>query len=509
MKKLFAVLILIAMFAATVTACNGTEEPSDVSNVFSERADASDSDSSAPKPETENNCWLPEKNWDTTLVWASVDSKDRDTDIRNFEIWCEEDLGDTLSKTVVERSDWLQNTYGIVIDLIKGPEDGPVGYAKTAVEASLPLDVISQGAIYIAESLSSGYYYDIREINSNYNDGKGWISMSEPYWDQGVINDLSINHKVFMLTGDALLYDDEATWVMFFNKKMVEDYGFENPYTTVKNKEWTCDRLYEYAKLVTMPVGEKPLWQPDAHDKWGLVTISDDGVFFMLGFEQPMVTKDSNDLPVMRFTDERYIDITQKLISMLMDENVVGYAERFGAWNSGVYQREKGIFAAGDAMFMPQQLAVLSDPIFQDSDVDIGVIPMPMADELQEDYAASGNMYWTMMIAIPITNVKNLEATLFALEAMAWYGDKYIMPEYYEKVLKLQKFRDEDAEEMLDLIFSKKTYEMGCVYNWGNMVDFYHHLVGSKSTDVVSKYESYKDQYQAAIDDTIAAFTAE
>ena len=179
----------------------------------------------------------------------------------------------------------------------------------------------------------------------------------------------------------------------------------------------------------------------------------------------------------------------------------------YGAWNSGVYDTEVQIFANGDAMFMPASVSIMNSPKIKETDVDIGIIPMPKADNIQEDYTSSSNVYSLEMVAIPLTNTTNLEATLFTLEAMAWYGKQYITPEYYEKVLKLQKFRDEEAEEMLDLIFRNRTYDMGIAYNWSDMIQFYNWLISGRSTDVVSKFEANRQKFQEAIDNAIATFS--
>ena len=165
------------------------------------------------------------------------------------------------------------------------------------------------------------------------------------------------------------------------------------------------------------------------------------------------------------------------------------------------------MFANGDALFMPHSMAMLNSQQIKESEVDIGVIPMPKADEIQEDYSSSSNVYHLQMVAVPITNTANLEATLYALEAMAWYGQQYVTPQYYEKVLKLQKFRDEDAEEMLDLIFKNRTYDMAIAYNFSDMIQFYNKLLGGRTTDIVSKFDASRAAYQEAIDNAIATFT--
>lgn len=256
-----------------------------------------------------------------------------------------------------------------------------------------------------------------------------------------------------------------------------------------------------------MATGDKLTWVAEDHNKWGMITQSVDCIMFMMGCGQNMIAKDSNDLPYMRITEQRNIDVAQKVVSMLIDENFVGVADFYGAWNTGVYDVEIQMFANGDALFMPNYINMLTSPSIKESDVDIGVLPMPKADEIQENYSSSASVYYLQMVAVPLSNTANLEATLYALEAMAWYGERYVNPQYYEKVLKLQKFRDEDSEEMLDLIFRNRTYDMAIAYNFSDMIQFYNTLLGDRTTDIVSKFDAKQSAYQDAINNAIDAFT--
>lgn len=511
MKKLYALLLVVVMLAASLVACNDNNtnsEPTDQSKGNESTASVGEASEAVSEPENAG-CWLPEKKWNTTLIWATnQDKTNPGADTHTWEIWCEEEIeGDSVSRAVLNRSRWLQDTYGIEIEMLFNPMDGPSKYASIALQAGQPLDVVTDGANHLAPELVNGNFYDYNDINPRFNDGKGWLTMDADYWDQNSRSAYSILNKVFMLTGDYCLVDDECTWAMLFNKDMVKQYGYESPYKTVKDGNWTIDTLYKYCKEVTMPSGDKLTWVAEDHNKWGLVTQGFDGLMFMMGCGQSMVAKDDEDKPYLRIGEQRHIDVAQKVISMLIDENAVGFADLYGAWDSGVYDTEVQIFANGDAMFMPASVSIMNSPKIKETDVDIGIIPMPKADNIQEDYTSSSNVYSLEMVAIPLTNTTNLEATLFTLEAMAWYGKQYITPEYYEKVLKLQKFRDEEAEEMLDLIFRNRTYDMGIAYNWSDMIQFYNWLISGRSTDVVSKFEANRQKFQEAIDNAIATFS--
>lgn len=511
MKKLYALLLVAIMLAASLVACNDNSTNSEATDLSTVSEVTASVEASESVSEAENTgCWLPEKNWNTTITWATqYNEEDPTSDVRYYEIWCEEDLGDIVSQAVVERSRWLESQYGISIEMVYNPTGGVVSYAQLCAESDLPLDVITGAVFSIAPTLENGYFYDFKEINAQFNDGNGWLRLDEDYWDQNSMRDYSFANRVFMLTGDICLYDDENTWAMFFNKEMADEYGFESPYKTVKDGNWTIDTLHEYCKQVTMATGDKLTWVVEDHNKWGMVTQTFDCIMFMMGCGQSMISKDTDDLPYLRIDDQRNIDVAQKVVSMLIDESFVGVADFYGAWNTGVYNVEVQMFASGDVLFMPNNIRMFSNQSIKESEVDIGVIPMPKADEIQEDYSSSSNVYGLQMVAVPITNTANLEATLYALEAMAWYGQQYVNPQYYEKVLKLQKFRDENAEEMLDLIFKNRTYDMAIAYNFSDMIQFYNKLLGSRTTDIVSKFEASRDAYQKAIDNAIATFTAQ
>ena len=45
-----------------------------------------------------------------------------------------------------------------------------------------------------------------------------------------------------------ILMDNEATLCVLFNKKLADDYGFEDFYDMVKRGTWTIDRMTEFAK---------------------------------------------------------------------------------------------------------------------------------------------------------------------------------------------------------------------------------------------------------------------
>ena len=191
---------------------------------------------------------------------------------------------------------------------------------------------------------------------------------------------------------------------------------------------------------------------------------------------------------------------------MMIDSDYVAVADFYGNYTQS-YTWEKQIFANGKALFMPYSISVVSDSIIREADIHYGILPMPKADENQENYSSSSTVYWSSFMSIPISNDEKLEATVYCLEAMAYYGYEHCTEEYYERTLKYKRFEDDESMDMLDLIFRNRTYDLGAIFNFGDtgkgdgMLYFYTSLLGSKNNTFASSFEAKYDTFQASIDD--------
>lgn len=192
------------------------------------------------------------------------------------------------------------------------------------------------------------YFWNYYELDN------GYIDLNADYWDQSAIEALSIANHLYYITGEAIVSDNAATWAMYYNKDLLADNGLQNPVELVDAGTWTIDALYEMCKAVATKVstGDTMSYDPADGDVWGMVTQAYDGLAFMWGAEQSMITKDEDDLPIMRIENERNVSAWQKISAMLYDKSCVGVADLFGPW-SEMYAKESQIFTNGNAAFMP------------------------------------------------------------------------------------------------------------------------------------------------------------
>ena len=411
----------------------------------------------------------------------------------------EELNNEPVNDAFYERNALIKEQYGIEINAIyPQPEEDYIQMLKDdMISGSNEYDCIIGQFAYTAPLVLEGLLYDLNDVGNDY------LHLDMEWWDQTLIQQTSINNNVYFVSGDALVEDDEATWAIYFNKDLVESYGIENPYDIVREDRWTFDTMHELIQEVSLTHGSTKSFDPAVGDVWGMVAQSYDFLIFMQGAGQTLVDN-SGDEPVLRIDDERNIQVFMNFTNMMYDEENVGIADRHGYWKD-TYANEGKIFANGNALFMPYSISLVSEPDMRDAEIHYGLLPMPKADELQEKYTTSINVYHYPIIAIPTSNVEKLDVTCYALEAMAFYGKELVTEEYYDRTLTYKRFQDDESRDMLDLIFRNRTYDLGTIFNFhggdnDGALYFYTHLIGDLKTDIVSLYESKKNSYQSGLE---------
>ena len=508
MKRIVSLLLIVMLAVTAFAACSeGGDDNSKAESKAESKADTSAADESEIEESSVDPCPLEQKFWDKSVSLLMADSKNQ----FRGEFWLDEVEDDSaLAAVFAERSALLKEKYGLSID-VHYVESGAalVEELTQAINGGTPYNLVANAAYNLAPKTIDGYFWDLYEANDEVNGGKGYINFDAEYWDQGIIEDMSIAGRMYFLTGDLCVSDDNATWAMLFNKGLIDKHSLENPYELVNSGSWTLDKMCEMAKEVVLMHGEKMSYNPEDGDVWGVLGQTYDGLMYMLGFGCAKIQKNADDIPELCITDQRNIDCFDKLYTMFVDQSYCGIADFYGAWNSGIYGDETRIFVNGNALFMSQNVNALFGDAFTESDVEYGIVPMPKVNEDQENYCASGNVYSVTVAAIPVCcPTEDLDVTVFTLEALAYYGKEMITPSYYSLVLKGQKTKDEESEKNLDLIFKSRRYDLSDTYNFANdMIQFYNHVFGNKNSNkYVSQCDAHFDSYQSAIDKFVEAF---
>ena len=93
------------------------------------------------------------------------------------------------------------------------------------------------------------------------------------------------------------------------------------------------------------------------------------------------------------------------------------------------------------------------------------------------------------------------------IEACSAWAKNYITTAYYEVNLRYRDLRDNESEEMLDIIFDNIVYDIGQCYNFGGFTTMFYELTQNRSADIVSNIESRKTQAQEKIDELVEMYS--
>lgn len=321
-----------------------------------------------------------------------------------------------------------------------------------------------------------------------------YIDMKKPYWNQNIVDSLSVGDNVYILIGDINWTTMCETAVCFFNKQVQQDMNIPNLYELVDNGKWTFEMLQELASGISADIDGDGKF--NENDRYGCIQNLIVGIYsYQLAADTHTVIKEK-DGPKLQFNTEKMQSILEYLIRLCYDDNT-SYVDSFDYANSS-----KGvkIFFDNRALFL---LATLEHgEYFRQFDADFGIVPYPKYDEGQENYRSTSDQ-WGLSCVIPKT-ATNLTFNGVITEALCSGSAIHITNTYYNKVLIGKQTRDEESARMLDIVFDNLIYDFGICYCTNLDYMPLPSLVSKKSTDLTSwfaKRESaLKAQYQKLYD---------
>ena len=88
------------------------------------------------------------------------------------------------------------------------------------------------------------------------------------------------------------------------------------------------------------------------------------------------------------------------------------------------------------------------------------------------------------------------------IEALGAESKNKVTPVYYDKCMKSMYVRDEEDEEMLDIIFDSRCFDLGSVFNWGGILWEFMNI----NTNFASRFDAIADAAQAQLEETLEYF---
>lgn len=486
-QRLLCAVLLVCMILSSLVACgNGKEKSEDTS--VSETGGENDSGSAKENALPD----LPAVNYEG-YKFRILNATQESLKHMNLQLTAQEEAsGDALNDAIYQRNSIISERYGI--EIVETQLEGvtPIlDMAKKSISAGLDeFDLIMNDTVRGIPLAQQGMLTDFHTVPH--------IDMTKPYYDQNMVKDNSIANKLFFLGGDFSLSHDSSTIAMFFNKKLIADYGLTAPYQLVREGKWTFKEFFEMAKVCTDDLDGNGAY--DENDRYGYLSLN--FVAFPALIESAglkYVTKNENDIPSLAINNEKFFNVYSTLIDSMYYGNMF-----FDADAAGNHRLQDVMFPANQALFWTELLNWSS--ILREMDADFGILPHPKYDETQSDYHVL--VFNPFFMMIPQTN-QNLDRTGVIIEALCAESYQSVKPVYYDTMLKTKVSRDDESGDMLDIMFANRTYELAQLY-WGSEIfdTFNDNLSKKRNPNVTSFLERYETKINTAIDKTVSVFEA-
>ncbi|MBO4423324.1 MAG: extracellular solute-binding protein [Clostridia bacterium] len=470
MKKITVILLAAALLFTSIAMASCAENDPG--------ATTTKADETTAEPETEpaSTERLPDPVPELDLGNMTVTFIVRGSSYAEWEsqdIFEEEDSDDPIKSAVFRRNMTLQDKYHCTIE--QYGSSSPGADAKKAINANT--DEYQVLMCDTQETLGLAQSNLLADLNAL--DG---IDTKNPWWDQNLVKNCSIGGRLYFATGDISIMDNDATWVLMFNKKMISDLDLESPYDLVKNNEWTYDKMFEMMQVAKSD--ENGNGKVDINeDRFGFATHNSSLGAFYYAAGLKVIEKDADDIPYFPEQNAEYVNLVlDKSIKIWSDKSLTASADRDG-FDMPTLQ---GIFEEGRSLFLGEVMQLVFR--LRAMEIDFGLIPFPKYDSAQQNYGHFVHST-SAMLSIP-ANCKNIEKIAAFVEAMSYESMYTLTPAYYETALTGKYFRDPESKEMLDIILQSRTFDLGSthMFDWGGVASVFTSLLSKGSNAYASNY---------------------
>jgi ABC-type glycerol-3-phosphate transport system substrate-binding protein len=450
MKKLLCVLLAALMLVGTLASCGTTTD--DTANTT---AAATGNNS---EEETRETLDVPDTRYDDTeLCFLTRDESEWST----LEIFADSQTSesDNISNAVFERNDRILQNYGVTITELKkttGEHHGAVSNEVSAPTGDFQAIVTNTSGS--ASFASNGFLWNLNSEEVEY------LDFTKSWWDTNMAEGMSIEDRLYFATGDLLTSDNDATFVIMFNKKLVVDYKIPDLYALVENGEWTMDELYKYEQLAVQDNNGDGKLDYDT-DICGLAYTGDVPYCLVFGGGITLCTKDEEDMPIYSLDVQRADDIAEKGKLIFSKDYTIDLNAVVNAGGITMYEAGAKTFGEGHALFMGEVMQCVTR--MRGYDVDFGILPYPKFNAQQANYCSMMHLTASCVSIPKSVSGDTLTMVTSMIEAMAYHAVDTLTVQYYEINLKTKGAKDEQSGPMMDMILSGRVCDLSYYYQWG------------------------------------------
>ena len=212
MKRL-SLLLCALILAGTAAACAENTEDTPVD----QQTTAADT---AVETEFDPFAGLPEMDYEGYKFHMLLRPLERWTK----DMFIEESEGDIVDDAIFQRNSRVSEEYNVVFTYQHSSNSNYDTDGKTSILAD------DDAFDLIMAHGRAAFEYANQELLLDWNNDLPHLNLDAPWWDQDARQSLSINNKLYVMTGDISYCSMGAANVMLFNKVMFDNYNLDYPY---------------------------------------------------------------------------------------------------------------------------------------------------------------------------------------------------------------------------------------------------------------------------------------
>ncbi len=403
----------------------------------------------------------------------------------NPEVSAEELTGEVLNDSVYNRNQILQEKYNITLASVVFPNHGDINNElQKAITAGDSLyDAVFPGFEVAFQMAMNGSLYELSEIPH--------LQTDRAWWWSTVAENTSVLSANYFISGDMNIGAMNASGLIYFNKQILSDHQMASPYAIVDDGKWTLSVMAELSAQVTYDVDGNGVM--DHSDAYGTVSSSFGWQPLFYGSGQLLIAKTVDDLLYLDAASEQNYDHIAAVVRFLNNQEST-YNVNHSKGFSDLGKLTVDMFYNDQALFFVE--VMYGVPEFREMESDFGLLPLPKANEAQQNYSTYLHAGNATAVAVPVINT-DLDRTWMILEDMAFYSSEYVRPAFYDIMLKSKFARDDDSARMLDIILSNFTIDLALVMkNSGIDIDNLMRTAATNgTTDILSSIAANEQKY--------------
>ena len=391
----------------------------------------------------------------------------------------ESGFGTKIDASVLERQEFIKETYGVELNWINATRYAMHDALKTAeLAGNINYDLALPRIMRVQSIVSNGSVYDLKD--------REYLDLDNPYYSKNSIEAYTAKGHTFFVDGKIPLYEKDDVFVLYFNKEILGGkQAVDGLYQKVRDGKWTWSELVTLANAAYKDDGNG---LRDNNDIYGLFTASLSKFYRHFDTKQAGVDEVTGEWKIT-LNDGRSDDI----IDAIIQANTSSWCRT--EWGCIYPDTPLTVLKEGGLLFYHSTL----DESFRILNNDnVGVVPFPMLNEEQERYCAFLYTRGILMCIPKITQDRQMSE--YFLDVLTWTGNYYVTNAYFEQKAE-HLGNDEDMEMLKSYIFPNVVYDAGEYVGWGNLIGS---VLGESYKDNVNSFDEAYAKYEPEALETVA-----